>query len=55
MTRFLKTSLIPLVAALVLAGCASTSTFVPTAAPAAPVAFKEDRSEEHTSELQSRP
>jgi multidrug efflux system outer membrane protein len=42
MTRFLKTSLIPLVAALVLAGCASTSTFVPTAAPAAPVAFKED-------------
>jgi multidrug efflux system outer membrane protein len=42
MTRFLKTSLIPLVAALVLAGCASTSTFVPTAAPAAPAAFKED-------------
>src|SRR3954464_3427409 len=37
-----KTSLIPLVAALVLAGCASTSTFTPAAAPAAPVAFKED-------------
>ncbi len=42
MTRFIKTSLIPLVAALVLAGCASDSTFVPRAAPAAPVAFKED-------------
>ena len=42
MTSFLKTSLIPLVAALVLAGCASTSTFTPAAAPAAPVAFKED-------------
>ena len=42
MTRFIKTSLIPLVAALVLAGCASSSSFVPTAAPAAPVAFKED-------------
>jgi multidrug efflux system outer membrane protein len=42
MTRFTKTSLLPLVAALVLAGCASTSTFTPTAAPAAPAAFKED-------------
>ena len=41
MTGFLKTSLIPLVAALVLAGCAS-APFTPTAAPAAPVAFKED-------------
>jgi len=37
----LKTSLIPLVAALVLAGCASAD-FTPTAAPAAPAAFKED-------------
>ena len=46
MTRFLKTSpipsLLPLIAALVLAGCASTSTFTPVAAPAAPAAFKED-------------
>jgi multidrug efflux system outer membrane protein len=42
MTSVLKTSLIPLVAALVLAGCASTSTFTPAAAPAAPAAFKED-------------
>jgi multidrug efflux system outer membrane protein len=42
MTPVLKTSLIPLVAALVLAGCASTSTFTPAAAPAAPAAFKED-------------
>ena len=46
MTRTLKTSLIPpllpLIAALALAGCASTSTFTPAAAPAAPVAFKED-------------
>jgi multidrug efflux system outer membrane protein len=36
-----STRLIPLVATLVLAGCASTSTFVPTAAPEAPAAFKE--------------
>jgi len=40
-----KTSLIsklaPLVAALLLAGCASTANFTPTAAPAAPAAFKE--------------
>ena len=42
MNRILKTSLLPLVAALVLAGCASDSNFVPRAAPAAPVAFKED-------------
>jgi len=37
----LFSALTPLVAALLLAGCASTSTFVPTAAPAAPAAFKE--------------
>ena len=42
MNRILKTSLLPLVAALVLAGCASDSNFVPRAAPAAPTAFKED-------------
>ena len=42
MTSSLKTTLVPLVAALVLAGCASTAGFTPTAAPAAPVAFKED-------------
>ena len=42
MTSLFKTSLLPLVAALVLAGCASTSTFTPVAAPAAPTAFKED-------------
>ena len=42
MNRILKTSLLPLVAALVLAGCASDSNFVPRAAPAAPAAFKED-------------
>ncbi|HYP31680.1 MAG TPA: TolC family protein, partial [Burkholderiaceae bacterium] len=41
MTRLLKTALIPLVAALALAGCAS-APFAPTAAPAAPAAFKED-------------
>ncbi|MBC7662593.1 MAG: RND transporter, partial [Caulobacter sp.] len=41
MTRILKTSLIPLMAALVLAGCAS-APFTPVAAPATPVAFKED-------------
>ncbi|MBW8778779.1 MAG: RND transporter, partial [Burkholderiales bacterium] len=33
--------LVPLVTALLLAGCASTATFTPTAAPAAPAAFKE--------------
>ena len=42
MNRILKASLLPLVAALVLAGCASDSNFVPRVAPAAPVAFKED-------------
>ena len=42
MNRILKNSLLPLVAALVLAGCASDSNFVPRPAPAAPVAFKED-------------
>ncbi|MET0381792.1 MAG: efflux transporter outer membrane subunit [Burkholderiaceae bacterium] len=42
MTRFSMTSLIPLVAALVVAGCASDSRFVPQAAPAAPAAFKEE-------------
>ena len=42
MNRILKSSLLPLVAALVLAGCASDSNFVPRAAPSAPVAFKED-------------
>ena len=41
MTSLLKTSLLPLVAALVLAGCAG-APFTPAAAPAAPVAFKED-------------
>ena len=34
-------TLTPLIAALLLAGCASTATFTPTAAPAAPAAFKE--------------
>ena len=42
MNRILDASLLPLVAALVLAGCASDSNFLPRAAPAAPVAFKED-------------
>ena len=42
MNRILNTSLLPLVAALVLAGCASDSNFVPRPAPTAPVAFKED-------------
>ncbi len=41
MNRILKTSLLPLVAALVLVGCASDSNFVPRSAPVAPVAFKE--------------
>jgi multidrug efflux system outer membrane protein len=39
-TLFTST-LTPLIAALLLAGCASTATFTPTAAPAAPAAFKE--------------
>ena len=34
-------ALTPLIAALVLAGCASTATFTPSAAPVAPAAFKE--------------
>ena len=34
-------TLTPLIAALLLAGCASTANFTPTAAPAAPTAFKE--------------
>ena len=34
-------ALTPLIAALVHAGCASTATFTPTAAPVAPAAFKE--------------
>ncbi len=37
----LTTRLTPLFAALLLAGCASTASFTPTAAPAAPAAFKE--------------
>lgn len=42
MKSIFKSRLVPLVAALVLAGCASTSSFAPTTAPAAPAAFKED-------------
>jgi multidrug efflux system outer membrane protein len=42
MNRFLRTALLPLAAALVAAGCASSSNFVPAPAPAAPAAFKED-------------
>jgi len=42
MTSIFKSKLLPLVAALVLAGCASTSSFAPTTAPEAPAAFKED-------------
>jgi multidrug efflux system outer membrane protein len=41
MKRHVHRTLIPLVAALVLAGCASTPAFAPTAAPPAPAAFKE--------------
>lgn len=40
-TRTVLTRLAPLVAALVLAGCASVQTIEPVAAPAAPAAFKE--------------
>jgi multidrug efflux system outer membrane protein len=40
-TRSVLTRLVPLVAALVLAGCASVQTTEPVAAPAAPAAFKE--------------
>ena len=39
-TRFIS-RLTPLIAALVLAGCASTAEFTPTAVPSAPAAFKE--------------
>ena len=39
-TTFIAT-LTPLIAALLLAGCASTANFTPTATPAAPTAFKE--------------
>jgi multidrug efflux system outer membrane protein len=38
----LKSSVLPLVAALLLAACASPAHFVPTAAPAAPAAYKEE-------------
>jgi multidrug efflux system outer membrane protein len=40
-TRSVLTRLVPLVAALVLAGCASVQTTEPVAAPTAPAAFKE--------------
>ena len=40
-TRSVLTRLLPLVAALVLAGCANVQTVEPVAAPAAPAAFKE--------------
>ena len=40
-TRSVLTRLVPLVAALVLAGCASVQTVEPAAAPAASAAFKE--------------
>ena len=39
--RITRFALAPLVAALVLAGCSTTPAFTPTAAPAAPAAFKE--------------
>jgi multidrug efflux system outer membrane protein len=42
MNRFIRIPLLPLVAALALAGCASTPEFTPRPAPAAPAAFKED-------------
>ena len=37
----LSSRLTPLLAALLLAGCASTAQFTPAAAPAAPAAYKE--------------
>ena len=40
-TRSMFTRLVPLVAALVIAGCANLQTVEPVAAPAAPAAFKE--------------
>ena len=39
--RVLKSTLLPLVSALVLAGCSTTPAFAPTVAPDAPAAFKE--------------
>ena len=42
MKSIFKFKSLPLVAALVLAGCASPSQFTPTAVPAVPQAFKED-------------
>jgi len=39
--RVLSSTLLPLVSALVLAGCSTTPAFAPTVAPEAPVAFKE--------------
>ena len=36
-----SSTLTPLIAALLIAGCASSANFTPTAAPAAPAAFKE--------------
>ena len=41
MDRILGSALLPLVSALVLAGCSTTPAFAPTVAPAAPAAFKE--------------
>ena len=40
-SRRFSAALVPLVAALMIAGCATSSNFTPTAAPAAPAAFKE--------------
>jgi len=42
MKSLFQSKVLPLVAALILAGCASPSSFAPTTAPAAPAAFKED-------------
>jgi multidrug efflux system outer membrane protein len=42
MKSLLESKVLPLVAALVLTGCASTSSFAPTTAPEAPAAFRED-------------
>src|SRR4030095_15973650 len=41
MKRLFDKTLIPLVAALVLSGCASTPAFAPTTTPEAPATFKE--------------
>src|SRR5260221_11065703 len=40
-SRRFSAALVPLVAALMIAGCATSANFAPTAAPAAPAAFKE--------------